>query len=215
MSSISDRWTTFYGELENLCDELSRPIPEVIAVTKTRSFDEVQEAIDLGLTDFGENYASQFEIKANKFPEQNWHFIGHLQRNDAEKVTAHAKKIHTVDRKKLVRRLRYFDYCQPSYIQVNISGEDSKSGIAFDKETVKELMDYSNSEGLPITGLMTIGGLDWNNKETLDKFQTFIDFGKSLGLAEFSLGMSADWQLAVRAGSTHLRVGTAIFGPRD
>jgi len=215
MTSIADRWTSFMAELEDLCDEVGREIPTVIAVSKTRSMEEVREAIDLGIHEFGENYPDQFRQKAEHFPEQNWHFIGSLQRNKAEEVVTHAACIHTLDRKKLTRRLRYFDYSNPCFIQVNISGEASKSGIAYDAHTVEDLRQYSVDEGLPVIGLMTIGNPVWNASQTQQEFDKFVAFGHSLGLDQFSLGMTGDWQHAVRAGSTHLRVGTAIFGERN
>jgi pyridoxal phosphate enzyme (YggS family) len=214
VNSIRDRWTSLLQSLEKECDNLGRSKPVVVAVSKTRSLEEVQAAIDVGITDFGENYAREFERKAKEFPHVSWHYIGHLQRNDANSVVPYAKIIHTLDRKKLTRRLLHFDYIGDTFIQVNISQEASKSGIMYSMHEVTDLLDYSRKEGLQISGLMTIGSLEWDDRQTENEYTKFANFTEDLGLPHLSLGMSGDWQLAVRAGSTHLRIGTAIFGAR-
>ena len=101
-SSISDRWTTFLNELENTCEELNRGLPKIVVVSKTRSDEEIIDAIDLGIMDFGENLPQEFQKRVDRFPQLSWHFIGHLQSRKTKLVAPHATTIHSLDRKKLV-----------------------------------------------------------------------------------------------------------------
>ena len=197
----------------------------VLAVSKTQPAGAVRAAAACGLRDFGENYLQEAEekIAACADLDLSWHFIGPLQSNKTRRVAAAFDWVHSVDREKLLRRLS--DQRDPHLpplnvcLQVNISGEDSKAGVP--PAALPELLELA--AGLPrlrLRGLMAIPApaADFaTQKAPLDMLAVLFERarGQHPGLDTLSMGMSADLEAAIAAGSTMLRIGTAIFGPRD
>ncbi|XP_071725699.1 uncharacterized protein [Rutidosis leptorrhynchoides] len=202
----------------------------VIAVSKTKPVSLIRQVYDAGHRCFGENYVQEFIEKAPQLPEDiQWHFIGHLQSNKAKSLLAavpNLSRVHGVDNEKIANHLdRAVSSIGrnplPVMVQVNTSGEISKSGI--EPSSCLELVKHVkfNCPNLVFSGLMTIGMPDYTS--TPENFKTLsscrAEICKELGMhenqCELSMGMSGDFELAIEMGSTNVRIGSTIFGPRD
>ncbi len=190
----------------------------LIAVTKTWPSEVVAAALQAGLTDFGENKVQELVAKAPLFPAQNWHMIGHLQRNKARQVVAHAKEFHALDSIRLARALnRHAEEAGrilPCFIQVNVSGEASKFGL--DAARVPELAaQLGEYESIQPVGLMTLASPDLRKvREEFRLLRSIRSKYAHLTGAGLSMGMSGDYEIAIEEGATHVRVGSALFGSR-
>ncbi len=213
--TIESNWINLNEKVSNIAEENGTRPPKIIVVSKTRSIEEIQTAYDIGIKDFGENYAQELENKSKILPNANWHYIGHLQRGNAKKITPFCKFIHTLDSIKLARRLAHLSYEGELFIQIKLATEISKSGIVGEDSAILELLEESQNLGLKVTGLMGVGGLNWGHDQTLIEYLKLNDLRDKLGLQELSLGMSGDYRIAIKAGSTMIRIGTMIFGPRN
>ena len=214
VARVSDRLSTVLSEIESYCDELGRSCPTLVAVSKTRPPEYITAAYDCGHRDFGENYAQELVYKARQLDMPvRWHFIGHLQRRNVPAVSSVADVVHAVDSTRVLDRLKRVGYSSPVMIQVNISEELSKSGVP--PEEVGDLVQHGRDIGLDVRGLMTIGTVSWTEEEQFEAFSWVARMVSDLSLDYLSAGMSGDWRSAVRAGSTHVRIGTAIFGSRE
>jgi pyridoxal phosphate enzyme (YggS family) len=190
----------------------------LIAVSKTRSIEEIEPLIAAGQRAFGENRIQEAaakwpELKA-RYPDITLHLIGQLQSNKAQEAVAIFDVIHTVDRPSLVSALGKAMRDQarhlPCFIQVNIGAEEQKGGCAI--SVLPELLELAKKEGLAITGLMCLPPA---NVEPAPFFALLAELAARHGLAGLSMGMSGDFATAIMLGATHIRVGTALFGERD
>jgi len=195
--------------------------------SKTKPAFVVREAIQEGANLFGENYIQEAIDKISNLSEMpvSWHFIGHLQSNKAKFAVKIFDLIHSVDSVKLAKELdkqaRKIDKIQKILVQVNISMEETKSGIS--EEEAEELVkSISRLENISIKGLMTIPPY-YNEPElvkpyfkALKKISEKIDALdlKNVSMEELSMGMTGDFEPAIAEGSTFVRIGTAIFGSR-
>nr|WP_086940313.1 YggS family pyridoxal phosphate-dependent enzyme [Thaumasiovibrio occultus] len=202
---------------------------QLLAVSKTKPIVAIQEAIDAGQRHFGENYVQEGVEKVQHFQQQNrekglnWHFIGPIQSNKTRLVAEHFDWVHSVDRLKIAQRLsdqRPSDKAPLQVLlQVNTSGESSKSGTDFD--TVAELANaIAALPNLTLRGLMSIPERADDYASQLHAFQSLADALAKLQVTHpemdtLSMGMSGDMTAAIEAGSTIVRIGTAIFGERD
>jgi pyridoxal phosphate enzyme (YggS family) len=188
----------------------------VVAVAKGFGPDAVEAAVGAGLVDLGENYAQELLAKAGGVTPETagrcrWHFIGHVQRN---KVRALAPVVHlweTVDRlvtgQEIARRAPGANVL----VQVNVSGEDAKNGCAFDD--AGPLVESLQGLGLDVRGLMAVGPAG-PPEDARPGFRRLAAMADRLGLPERSMGMTDDLEVAVQEGTTMVRVGRALFGPR-
>lgn len=199
----------------------------LIAVSKTRPPECVSEALESGQLDFGENRPQELAQKAEILPNNiKWHQIGQLQKNKVRHIIDKVCLIHSVDSVGLAaeinKRATAIGKVQQILIQVNISGEETKSGVSPDE--VKALCtEISDMKNVRIVGLMTISvkGYDFEQNKAL--FQKLADLAKEIDdlkiknveMRELSMGMSHDYEAAIAAGATMVRVGTAVFGERD
>ena len=175
-------------------------------------------ALEAGLTDFGENKVQELIAKAPLFPTANWHMIGHLQRNKARQVVEHAREFHALDSLRLAKALnRHAELAEralPCFVQVNVSGEDSKFGLR--PPLVDEFMaQLRDLEHLRLIGLMTLASP--NVRRVREEFRLLRSIRSRfvhLGCQYLSMGMSGDFEIAIEEGATHVRVGSALFGPR-
>ena len=187
----------------------------LVAVSKTHPAEAVREAYEAGQRDFGESYAQELAQKAvalADLPEIRWHFLGPLQRNKAKLVAPYACSMHAIESSRLAAAVdalctRPFD----AFVQVNVSGEESKHGIAPD-QLAALLRELAPLRHVRAVGLMTLPPPDETAARTA--FGTLAALASAHGLAELSMGMSDDLEVAIAAGSTHVRIGTAIFGER-
>ena len=218
------------GRIERACQRAGRPAGAVrlIAVTKNHPVETVQRLIDLGVRDIGENRVQEIEEKAPKLRgEFAMHMIGHLQTNKAGKVWPLAGWIQSVDREKLVRRLEglYEEGCRGGnaperkkvLVEVNTSGEESKSGCAPD-ECGQLCGIVAQSRALELGGLMTIGPLGGDERAVRGAFALLRGLSETCragtGAPELSMGMSGDFEWAIEEGATMVRVGTLLVGER-
>jgi pyridoxal phosphate enzyme (YggS family) len=200
--------------------ELRAGIPPgvtLVAVSKTQPAEAIREAYAAGQRDFGENYAQEWRAKAEALEdlaELRWHFIGGLQTNKVKYLAGKVAYVHTVDRLELARELsRRFGQRGATarvFLEVNVGGEASKEGVA--PAAAPELARaVAALPAIEVVGLMCVPPPEDDPRPHFGRLRALRD---GLGLRELSMGMSADWRIAVEEGSTFVRVGTAIFGAR-
>lgn len=197
---------------------------QLIAVTKNRSPEEIILAFEAGQKDFAENYLQEFLAKRDSLLKlnANWHYIGRIQSNKTREIAENFLWAHSVDREKIAQRL---NEQRPSNlpklnvcIEVNISQDPQKSGVG--EREVLELAKYiSGCENLRFRGLMTILHESQDFSEQLHSFKKMAILLKDLKRQGFpldtlSMGMSGDFEAAIAAGATQVRIGQAIFGAR-
>jgi pyridoxal phosphate enzyme (YggS family) len=188
----------------------------LIAVTKKFPAEVVREAYDLGLRVFGENYVQEFETKHPALADlagAGFHLIGHLQSNKTRPAADLFQVIETVDSEKLARRLDAMNKPLEIMIEVKLSEEDSKAGAAPDE--LPKLIDAIRAcPNLRLTGLMTMPPWSDDPETIRPYFRRLAALAREHGIPKLSMGMSHDLESAIEEGATHIRVGTALFGPR-
>jgi pyridoxal phosphate enzyme (YggS family) len=194
----------------------SRDEITLVAVTKIFPAAVVCEAYSLGLRVFGENYVQEFAEKHSALSglsEAQFHFIGHLQSNKARQATELFHTVETVDSEKLARRLNDGGKLLEVMIEVKLSPEGAKAGAA--PEELPALIDAIHGcSNLRLTGLMTMPPWNPDPETTRPFFRRLAELGRKHQLPKLSMGMSHDLEAAIEEGATHIRVGTALFGPR-
>jgi len=207
--------------------EFSHPIT-IVGVTKTHPPEIITAAINAGLTNIGENRVQEALDKFNKLQIVNRitkHMIGHLQSNKINKAVETFDRIDTIDSKKLANKINkravQLNKTIPALLEINISGEKQKYG--FPPEEIDDILSCLGKENLKIEGLMTIGPLTENQQDSRISFSRLRLLLKNINgqlpdghtkLKTLSMGMSNDYLIGVKEGSTMVRIGTAIFGPR-
>lgn len=194
----------------------------IVAVTKTHPLEVIRRAVEAGLTRFGENRVQEAEPKLAALPDAEWHLVGRLQSNKARRAIRGFEVIHSIDSLDLLRRIVEIaaeEGQRPSLLlQVNVSGEASKAGLAPDTLAQPDLVRAAREAG--IVGLMTIAPMGVSVDEARGVFRQLrelrdrLEQAAGIGLPELSMGMSADADAAAAEGATLVRIGTAIFGPR-
>ncbi|MDZ4866513.1 MAG: YggS family pyridoxal phosphate-dependent enzyme [Alphaproteobacteria bacterium] len=190
----------------------------LIAVTKTHDEEAVRAAIAAGQTTFGENRVQEAKSKYPQLKaahaEIDLHLIGPLQSNKAREALALFDAIHTVDRdsiaEALATEIKRAGRTPKLYVQVNTGEEEQKAGVA-PQDALAFIAKCRETYALTITGLMCIPPAD---EEPSPHFALLVKLARDAGLNELSMGMSGDYETAIRLGATHIRVGTAIFGAR-
>jgi PLP dependent protein len=188
----------------------------VIAVSKTMEAERIRLAIEAGIAALGENRVQEAKEKIAALGHPvPWHLIGSLQTNKARDAARLFEWIHSVDRIELARELsrRAGDRVLNVLLQVNLGDEPQKAGIA--PAEVKRLAEsVAGLPGLRVRGLMAIPPVAENPEHTRPHFRRLRELRDELGFEHCSMGMSADYEIAIEEGATMVRVGTAIFGPR-
>lgn len=189
----------------------------LIAVTKVFPASVIREAYELGLRQFGENYVQEFEAKLPEVSDLagvQFHLIGHLQSNKARRAAEIFQVIETLDSARLARRLN--EAAGPPLevmLEVKVSGEESKSGAG--PEELAALIEAVRDCGkLRLTGLMTMPPWSEDAERSRPHFRRLRELAERHRLPKLSMGMSHDLEAAIEEGATHIRVGTALFGPR-
>jgi len=200
----------------------------LVAVSKTHPAERVKSAIEAGAEILGENYIQEARTKIDNLSEESvsWHFIGHLQRNKAKFAVPLFDLIHSVDSVRLAKEIdkqaAKHDKVQEILVQVNISGEETKSGID-PEECLVMLREIAGMKRVAVKGLMTMPPFF----DQPEKARPFFSALKGLAdevrnakisgieMAELSMGMTGDFEAAIAEGATLVRVGTAIFGERQ
>ena len=216
MNTIIERFEKIKSKITSL--KIDKPV-NIIAVSKTFSFDYIRPLIDHGHLHFGENKVQEAMTKWSELKKTNkllkLHMIGKLQSNKAKDAVRLFDYIHSLDNKKLADTLAkqqlHFKKKLKYFIQVNIGNEIQKSGIPINE--LDAFYNYCTNEiNLEIIGLMIIPPV---NEKTEQYFKITNDLNKSLALGNLSMGMSADYIDAIKHGSNFVRVGSSIFGSRS
>lgn len=225
MDSIKER-------LEEVLDRIKeasggRNNVKLIAVSKTKPVEMILDAFNAGQVTFGENRVQEARDKAPQLPtEIDWHLIGPLQKNKAKYCPAIFSTIHTIHRSDIAIELN--NRCQAAdrfldiLIQMNLTEEDTKSGVTTIDDLRRLEDEILNCDRLRLTGLMTMGdpwASDTENQQVFARLREINqDEARRLGLqdqmVELSTGMSGDFEMALKEGATYVRIGSAIFGSR-
>jgi pyridoxal phosphate enzyme (YggS family) len=211
--AIAANWQAIRARVDAACVAAGRAPAEVtiIAVSKLQPASAVREAAAAGATDFGENYAQELATKRLECGDVRWHFIGRLQRNKAKLVAGHVALVHAVDAVELAVELgKRSPTVQPILLAVNAANEVTKGGVTLHDVPViaAALRTVAN---VRLDGLMTMPPPDVDPRPHFEAVRALRD---RLGLSVLSMGMSADFEVAIACGATHVRIGTAIFGAR-
>ena len=210
------------ANLKKLKDDVPAAVT-VVAVSKTKPVDAIQQAYEAGHLDFGENKVQELCQKHETLPKDiRWHMIGHLQRNKVKYIAPFVHLIHGVDSERLLNEInkqgaknnRVIDVL----LQIHIAEESTKFGFSY-AEAVTILSKANTFENVRIKGLMGMASYTDNNAQLTSEFSGLQDFYNKLQASNnwttLSMGMSNDYKLAVSLGSTIIRVGSLIFGSRN
>ena len=211
------------------CTKANRSANDVtlIAVSKTKPVELLQEAYDAGVRDFGENKVQEIMDKYDKLPSDiRWHMIGHLQRNKVKYIIDKVVLIHSVDSLRLSEEIskqaQKHNLTMPILIELNIGAEDTKFGSSLE-EAIALVKEISLLPNIQIKGLMTVAPFVDDAEENRHYFNAMkhlsVDIMKenidNVCMDILSMGMTGDYEVAVEEGATMVRVGTGIFGPRN
>ena len=197
----------------------------LVAVSKTQPIDVIEEALNAGLTHFGENKALELRDK-NSIIKHNlhWHFIGHLQTNKVKYIIDSAEFIHSVDSIKIAgeinKKAANIEKIQKILFEIKTSDEESKFGIQNENDFFKLIEQISELKNIKAVGLMTMAPYTEDKKiirECFKKLRLIRDNAQVKGyeLPELSMGMTNDYEIAIEEGATMIRIGTALFGDRN
>lgn len=212
-------------KVQQILKELKEDV-KLIAVSKTRTVEEMEQAYKIGIRDFGENKVQELVDKYDKFHKDvHWHLLGHLQTNKVKYIVGKVHLIHSLDSIKLLeeieKRFKAKDAIANVLIQINIGKEESKTGIYLN-ELEEILNKCEQCTNIKVKGLMCIipkGTEEENRKyfrEMNDIFQELKGKNyKNISMDILSMGMSGDYKIALEEGSNMIRVGQGIFGPRN
>jgi PLP dependent protein len=218
--------------LANRLSQLKQELPEevvLVAVSKTKPAELVQEAYDAGQRVFGENKVQELVDKWEVLPKDlEWHLIGHLQSNKVKYIAPFVSMIHSVDSFKLLQEINKQaeknNRVIPCLLQFHIAQEETKFGLSFEEaEEILQNREFIEMDHVSIVGLMGMASFVDNEEQVRDEFRTLYNYFAILKSNYFkynpdfkviSMGMSGDYQLAVEEGSTMIRVGSSLFGNR-
>lgn len=211
--------------VEKILSELPAGV-ELVAAAKTKTPEEIREAIDAGVKIVGENYVQEAIEARNVGRNVRWHFIGHLQTNKVKKAVGIFDMIETVDSAELAREIDRncgkIGKIMPVLIEVNSGGEPQKYGVLF-KDVLDLVKEISGLKSIKIEGLMTMGPVTGNAEDARAYFartKKLFDEIKSTGIMGIemkylSMGMTASYHVAIEEGANLVRIGTGIFGERN
>ncbi len=224
MTPIKDNIAAVELQILQACKQANRQRSDVnlLAVSKTKPAQLIEQAYQAGQRRFGESYIQEAVDKITQLAhltDLQWHFIGPVQSNKTKQIASHFSWVHSVDRAKLISRLNDHRSVQDTplnvCLQVNISGEESKSGIAVN-EVAELAQQVFLCENLCLRGLMAIPKKNDSQQSFIKMHQIFMQLKQQYPSVDtLSMGMSGDLSEAIANGSTVIRVGTAIFGARN
>ena len=229
MTTIKNNISVIEARLQRAASDAGRTVSEILllAVSKTRTSAQIDEAVAVGINSFGENYLQEAIEKINAFPDAklDWHFIGPLQSNKTRLVAENFAWIHSVDRLKIAQRLS--DQRPPSLaplnicLQINIDNESTKSGFT-STQALGAAFEIARLPGIRLRGLMAIPQSRHSLEDQRAPFRRLRELKDQINelldnlqkLDTLSMGMSGDMEAAILEGATIVRVGTDIFGAR-
>ena len=226
---LADNYKCVLEDVNLTCKNVNRDCSDVtlIAVSKTKPVEMLQEVYNAGARDFGENKVQEIMDKYEKLPNDiRWHMIGHLQTNKVKYIADKVYMIHSVESEKLAKEISKqavkVGRTIPILIEVNVAEEDSKFGIKLE-ECEDFILAIHDLPGITIKGLMTIAPFVENAEENREYFralkQLSVDITKknidNVSMDFLSMGMTGDYIVAIEEGANYVRVGTGIFGERN
>ena len=224
--SIESRVQAVQANIDLACSGINQSAQSVrvIAVSKLQSTEIIQEAYDSGVRDFGENYAQELHQKVGSCPTDIiWHFIGPIQTNKLKLIAEAADWVHSIDRMKVASKLNqaceHLNKKMSVLIQVNIDNEPTKSGVKTEDVLTFAKEINSHCSNLELRGLMFMPNINASNKDKLKTYANIQSLQSSLkeilpNCTELSLGTSGDYEEAIVAGSSMVRIGETLLGPR-
>ncbi|ASG67129.1 YggS family pyridoxal phosphate enzyme [Francisella halioticida] len=197
----------------------------LLAVSKYQSLEKIKYLADLGQKDFGENYFQELEQKAQQLPNLRWHFIGSLQSRKIKHIVKYVDSIQSVEKvehlDKINKSACQFKKVINVFLQINIDDDPNKLGFESSQhmEVINCIERSENLIGIKVVGLMCIPAKSKLPQESFKKMKDFFDqinsgLPQNLRLSRLSMGMSADYKLAIQHGSTDVRIGSSLFGKR-
>lgn len=195
------------------------PDQKLLAVSKLQPVEKIRALYDSGQTDFAENYIQEALEKIDSLQDCSitWHLIGPIQKNKVKFLKKNFAYIHSIDNLPLAEKVSEMalkiDHVQKVFIQLNLSGETSKSGFS-QKALNEDWLRLKDLRGLEVVGLMTMPPLENEPEKNRVFFRELKYIGSKLNLREYSMGTSHDFQIALEEGATWIRLGTMLFGER-
>ncbi len=226
---LRDNLNEVETRVAHACLRAGRSRDEVllIAVSKTKPVEMIEEIYQEGVRDFGENHPQEIRDKFPQLPaDVKWHMIGHLQTNKVKYVIERACMIHSVESVRLAEMISSaavsHDLVMPVLVEVNMAREESKYGI-MPEETESFIREIAAFPGIHVNGLMTIAPYTENAEDNRVYFRNMkklsVDIAEknidNVDMCDLSMGMTGDYEIAIEEGATMVRVGTGIFGMRD
>ena len=216
MTELKEKYLQRISEIEKqitqACEKSNRDRDEVtlVAISKTKSAEEVNAMFNAGIKNFGENKYQELQEKSKECPKDiTWHFVGNIQSNKLKKIAEHAHMIHSVDSKKQLDILA--SITAPVKILFQLSGDGNTNRGGAQENDLRQLYSYAKEIRINIDGIMIVPPAD---QDPRPYFLNASNLAKDLGLQTLSMGMSHDFETAIECGSTIIRVGTALFGTR-
>ena len=227
--TVTERVHGIRRRIAKACDRCGRDPEEIVLLgaSKSQSLERMREAWSAGVTVFGENRDQEAMAKMPDLPEEvEWHLIGPLQTNKVKKVVPRFSTVHSIDRIKLANALdkeaRKLDRIVDGFLEVNLGAEETKHGFLPD-DLPQAAALLASSQSIRLVGLMAIPPVErepdairtWFRRlrRLRDELRPALGWQGSAGF--LSMGMSQDFEIAIEEGATHVRVGTALFGPRE
>ncbi len=211
---------------QQLKKELDQKEAVLVAVSKTKTAEEILELYKLGHRDFGENYVQELAAKQKLLPDDiRWHFIGHLQRNKVKQIAPFIQLVQSVDSLNLILEInKQGEKCKrviPCLLQVHIAREETKFGL--DEQELAEILHQCSAlqlKNVQVNGLMGMASLTGDMQTVRNEFKylhrLFLAYQTSnIKLETLSMGMSSDYPVALEEGSNMVRIGTILFGSRN
>ena len=226
---IAENLTNVKNNIKEACLKAGRDVSEVtlVAVSKMKPNKDILEAYDAGIRVFGENYVQELAEKMEELPDDiKWHMIGHLQRNKVKYIVGRVDMIHSVDSRRLAQeiseRSSKLGKVTDILAQINMAGEESKFGLRPDEATDFAIA-VSEMKGIRLRGLMTSAPFVEDAEKNRNIFRSMKDLSVDIMkknidnvlMDTLSMGMTADYKVAIEEGATLVRVGTAVFGERN
>ncbi|KMZ40187.1 YggS family pyridoxal phosphate-dependent enzyme [Brevibacillus sp. HB1.3] len=224
---LKERLQSIEARIQAACDRANRKREEVkiIAVTKYVDADAIGDLLAIGVENIGENRVQDALPKHVLHGDKGiWHFIGHLQTNKAKEVVGKFPYIHSLDRlslaQELNRRGEALDHVVKCFLQINISGEETKFGLS-PNDVLAFLRETSNMKHISIVGLMTMAPVVENQEEARQVFRGLYEWKQRINemafphaqVEELSMGMSSDFEVAIEEGATYIRLGSVLVKP--
>lgn len=203
---------------------------KLIAVSKTKPIEYIEQAYSCGQRVFGENKAQEMKDKHEKLPKDiQWHFIGHLQENKIKYIIQYVSMIHSIDSLHILseidKKANKINRVVDCLFEMDISHEESKFGMSLDQaSTLVNSDEFKQMNNVRICGVMGVGSITDNKQQTEKEFNNLRDIFQQLKnkffsdkdfFKEISMGMTGDYKIAISQGSTMIRIGSKIFGERD